>query len=300
MRIADAHCDTLTAFSNNIFHSEKAHWNLDKYKKVGGNLQYFALFTEPELSGGAALSFAFRHIGKFIKAIPTEVVHLKNRSDFQEDKVNILLSLEGATPIINSIDNLYGFYELGARAMTLTWNHRNFLADGIDEPYGLTKFGKEVVKEMENLSMIIDISHLNTAGFDDVLNTVECPIIASHSNARNVFDHPRNLYDEQIREIITRKGFIGINLYSQFLGAKNNDLKKKMINHIEHILSLGGDDVLGFGADFDGIDESPFADVLAFLEINNLLEEIFGESNPLIDKILYKNLTDFTLGVLND
>ena len=298
MKIADAHCDTLTAFNKDVFNSEKAHWNLNKFREVGGELQYFALFTEPELTGDAALSFAFRHIGKFIRTMPSDVVLLKSRNDFEDDKVNILLSLEGATPIVNTIDNLYSFYELGVRAMTLTWNHRNFLADGIDEPYGLTQFGKEVVKEMEKLKMIIDVSHLNTAGFDDVLNTVDCPIIASHSNSRAVFDHPRNLYDEQIKEIIKRKGFIGINLYSQFLGNKNDDLKKKMINHIEHILALGGEDVLGFGADFDGIDECPFSDVRAYLEIKQLFDDIFGEGNPIIDKFLHKNLTEFTLNYL--
>lgn len=297
MKIADAHCDTLTAFKNDIFYSENAHWNLNKFKSVGGELQYFALFTEPELAGDTALSFAVNCIGRFNKQKPDEVILLKDAPDYDENKVNILLSIEGAAPIINDINNLYAFHSLGVRAMTLTWNHRNFLADGIDEPYGLTVFGKEVIQEMVKLRMIVDVSHLNVAGFEDVAKTITAPFIASHSNARAVFEHPRNLYDEQIKEIINRKGFIGINLYSMFLGNENDNLKNKMIEHIEHILKLGGEDVVGFGADFDGITHCPFEGVQSFVEIYELLKIALSDE-VLIDKILYRNLKDFTLNYL--
>jgi len=297
MKVADAHCDTLTAFKSDAFHSENAHWNLHKFQAVGGELQYFAIFTEPELAGDTALGYAFNCIGRFHKQKPEGVNIILKSSDYKEGNVNILLSLEGAAPIINDINNLYAFYAAGVRAMTLTWNHRNFLADGIDEPYGLTSFGKEVVQEMVHLGMIVDVSHLNTAGFDDVAKTITAPFIASHSNARSVFDHPRNLYDEQIKEIINRKGFIGINLYSSFLGKEDENLKNKMIEHIEHILKLGGEDVLGFGADFDGITHCPFSGVESYAEIYDMLKIAFDDE-ILIDKILFKNLRDFTINYL--
>ncbi|HOM04234.1 MAG TPA: membrane dipeptidase [Candidatus Kapabacteria bacterium] len=297
MKISDAHCDTLTAFRNNIFFSENAHWNLLKFQSVGGSLQYFALFTEPELAGDTALSFAVNCLGRLRKQLPDAVQLLTKSSDYDDSKVNILLSIEGAAPIINDINNLYAFYSLGVRAMTLTWNHRNFLADGIDEPFGLTSFGKEVILEMEKLKMIVDVSHLNVAGFDDVVSTISSPFIASHSNARSVFDHPRNLYDEQIQEIIRRNGFIGINLYSNFLGNEQDNLKNKMIEHIEHILKLGGENVLGFGADFDGITHCPFTGVESYPEIYNMLKIALSDDD-LVDKIMFRNLKDFTLNYI--
>ncbi len=299
MIIADAHCDTLTAYKNDAFFSEEAHWDLPRFKSLGGVLQYFAIFTDVEYAGDSAVTFAFNSLGRFYNQKPDDVALLLSKADFDANKVNILLSLEGASPIVSDINNLYAFYAAGIRAMTLTWNHRNFLADGISEPYGLTKFGREVIAEMEKLKMIIDVSHLNTAGFDDVLKTVACPIIASHSNARAVCEHPRNLYDEQIAEIIKRKGFIGINLYSNFLGNSKDDLKGKIIEHIEHILKLGGEDALGFGADFDGIELCPFEGVEAYSEIYAMLRNTMQLDESLIDKIMHKNLVDFTLNYIS-
>lgn len=299
MIIADAHCDTLTAYKDDAFYSKKAHWNLPKFQALGGVLQYFAIFTDTEYSGDSALRYAFSMIGRFAKQKPQEVKLLLQKSDYDSEKVNILLSLEGASPIINDINNLYAFYAAGVRAMTLTWNHRNFVADGVSEPYGLTKFGREVITEMEKLKMIIDVSHLNTKGFEDVFNTVQCPIIASHSNARAICDHQRNLNDEQIKEIINRKGFIGINLYSYFLGKDGEDLKANLIKHIEHILNLGGEDVLGLGADFDGIELCPFKDIDAYPEIYSIMKQQMNLTDDLIEKIMHKNLVDFTLNYLN-
>lgn len=295
MKVADAHCDTLTKFPENPFFDEKAHWNIPNFQKVNGILQYFALFTPPALNGDAALSFVFSAIGDFNRKNENHVVHLKSPSDFDENKINILLSIEGASPIINDINNLYAFYALGVRAMGLTWNHRNFLADGIDTDYGLTPFGFEIVKEMEKLKMIIDLSHINIAGFNDVLKTVNCPVICSHSNSRVILDHKRNLYDDQIQEIIKRNGFIGMNFYTEFLSGDINTSKVALYKHIEKLLNLGAENVLGMGADFDGIDSSPFPNVLSYEEIAENLFSEMGLSNDLVEKIMYKNLVDFTL-----
>lgn len=295
MKVADAHCDTLTKFPENPFFDEKAHWNIPNFKKVNGILQYFALFTPSKLNGDAALSFVFSAIGNFNRKNENHIVHLKSPSDFDENKINILLSIEGASPIINDINNLYAFYELGVRAMGLTWNHRNFLADGIDTDYGLTPFGFEVVKEMEKLKMIIDLSHINIAGFNDVLKTVNCPVICSHSNSRVILDHKRNLYDDQIQEIIKRNGFIGMNFYTEFLSGDINTSKVALYKHIEKLLNLGAENVLGMGADFDGIDSSPFPNVLSYQEIAENLFAEMGLSNDLVEKIMYKNLVNFTL-----
>lgn len=293
MRIADAHCDTLTKFPSNPFHSENAHWNITKYKQTGGKFQIFAIFTPPELSGDAASSFVLKSIGDFHRYKDDNVNLIKSSSDYNEDKINIMFSIEGASPIQQELSNLYGFYEMGVRAMGLTWNHRNFLADGVDEEFGLTKFGKEVVKEMEKIGMIVDISHLNVNGFDDVVANTNKAFIASHSNVRSKCNHLRNLNDDQILEIKSRKGFIGLNLYSPFLSENTFVVKTDAIKHIEAFLKLGCDDVLGMGADFDGIDKSPFNDVLDYSFLHKLMKEEMTLSDELIDKILYSNLVNF-------
>jgi len=298
MKVADAHCDTLTKFPDNIYNSTDAHWNFEKFNGSGGILQYFAIFTPPELTGDSAFRFAGNAIGNFHRNQDNRINHIENKDDFDYTKLNIILSIEGAAPIINDINNLYTFYKLGVRAMGLTWNHRNFLGDGVDTDYGLTPFGIEVIQEMEKLNMIIDVSHLNVSGFDDVVSHTSKPFIASHSNSRRVFDHRRNLYDDQIREIIARNGFIGMNFYSEFIGEKDKNLKIELIRHIEHILMLGGENVLGMGADFDGIEESPFQDAASYPEIVDLLGLELQLNDELIEKIMYKNLVDCTLKLI--
>jgi membrane dipeptidase len=298
MKISDAHCDTLVAYYDNPFDSSDAAWNIEKFQKIGGILQYMAICTDECFSGDAAAYFALKHTGNFLRSKPKEINLLEKKEDYNPNKINIVLALEGASPIVNSLDNLHSFYKMGVRAITLTWNHRNFLADGIDNDYGLTNFGKLAVKEMEKLGIIIDVSHLNERGFEDVLKNTEKPFMASHSNAKAIHSHRRNLHDEQIKEIIKRKGFIGINFYSDFLGNENDDLITKFLSHIEHILSLGGEDSLGMGADFDGMDKSPFKDVSSYINIIELLNNQLLLNDNQIEKIMFKNLVDFTLNLL--
>lgn len=295
MKVADAHCDTLTKFPNNIYNSDEAQWSLDKFTSCGGILQYFAIFTPPELTGNDAFRFAGSTLGNFYKNINERINLITDKNSFIDDKINILLSLEGAAPIINDLNNLYAFYNLGVRAMGLTWNHRNFLADGIDNPYGLTSFGIEVIKEMEKLNMIIDVSHLNVSGFEDVVANTTKPFIASHSNSRKIFEHKRNLHDEQIAEIIKRQGFMGINFYSEFIGNDDKNLKLELLRHIEHVLMLGGENILGMGADFDGIDKTPFPNATSYIQVADLLISELKLDNSLVEKIMYKNLLDCTL-----
>ena len=298
MKVADAHCDTLTKFQENPFFTENAHWNINKFKKCSGVLQYFAIYTPPELSGDAAFKYAANNIGNFFAKNNEYVIHLEDSIDFVDDKINILISLEGASPIINDINNLYVFYKLGVRAMGLTWNHRNFVGDGVDTNYGLTPFGIDVIKEMERIGMIIDVSHLNIKGFYDVAKNTSKPFIASHSNSMAIHDHKRNLDDDQIVEIINRGGFIGMNFYTNFITDEKENGKKWFLKHIEHVLELGGDDILGMGADFDGIEESPFPDAESYVEIENLLRKDLQLDHLLIEKIMYKNLLDYTLKMI--
>ncbi len=292
-KVADAHCDTLTKFNSNPFLTPEAHWNTHKFNEVNGYLQVFALFTPPELNGNEATSYVFKHIGAFHRHRTDNINLVLNANEFKEDKINIIFSIEGATPIQRDLDFIYSFYNAGVRAMGLTWNHRNFLADGIDEEFGLTELGKTAIKIMEQLRMIVDVSHLNVNGFNDVVKTINKPFIASHSNARAITNHPRNLYDDQIQEIKSRGGFIGLNFYSPFLSEEDTATKSDLIKHLEYFLNKGCEDILGFGADFDGIDKSPFTDATAYNEIYTILKDELQLNESTIEKIFYKNLVEF-------
>jgi membrane dipeptidase len=291
MKIADAHCDTLTTFPNNPFSEEEAHWNVTKYLKSGGILQYMAIYTPAEYAGSDAANYALRSAGNLHKNLPNICNLLTKSSDWDEEKLNIILTLEGASPIVNSIENLYAFHQLGVRTITLTHNHRNFLADGVGSKYGLTEFGKEVIEECEKLKIIIDVSHLSEKGFDDVLNVAKKPFMASHSNCRKLCDMPRNLTDKQIKEIIVRKGFIGLNLYTKFVSEREDNLTLQFCKHIEHFLKLGAENILGLGADLDGIPETPFID---YDGIYRVLANVLRLDEPIVEKIMYQNLINFT------
>ncbi len=194
----------------------------------------------------------------------SDVVKLCTRSSdidetLKSGKVSVILGLEGGRPLEgrpmqDSLSTLRAFYRLGVRSLQLTGNGRNRLADGIAETRtkgGLTQFGVAVVKEMNRLGMIVDISHLAPAGVMDVLNLGEAPVIASHSNARAVCDHPRNLTNEIIKMIAERGGMVGLSFFSTLID-KDKDLPtvEDLVNHIDHIANLVGIDYVGLGPDF--------------------------------------------------
>ncbi len=163
-----------------------------------------------------------------------------------------ILSLEGADPIYDDVLLLRTFYRLGIRVITLTWSTRNMVADGAFEERtrgGLTTFGIEMLKEMEKLGMIPDLSHISEAGFWDVMENYHGPVFASHSNCRAICDHPRNLKDEQLEEIARRGGIIGMTTIPSFV-AKEEPTLKDFMRHLLHALEVAGEDHVAFGFDF--------------------------------------------------
>ena len=194
----------------------------------------------------------------------SDVVQLcKSFSELEEalkkGEIGVILGLEGGRPLEgrpmqDSLSTLRAFYRLGVRSLQLTGNGRNRLADGVAESRTngrLTQFGVAVVKEMNRLGMMIDISHLAPAGVADVFDLTSGPIIASHSNARTVCDHPRNLADETIKMIAERGGIVGLSLFSTLLN-KEKELAtvEDLADHIDYIAGLVGIDFVGLGPDF--------------------------------------------------
>jgi membrane dipeptidase len=139
---------------------------------------------------------------------------------------------------------------------------------------GLTLFGREVVKKMNKLGMIVDVSHIAEKGFWDVLELSEDPVIASHSNSQAVWEHPRNLTDEQIKGIAQKKGVIGLNFVADFLGEQGSGFDQ-LLRHIDHICDIVGDEYLGFGSDFDGTENllAGIDDVTVYPELVSYLKK---------------------------
>ena len=223
------------------------------------------------------------------------MAHCETGSDIEnalkQGKCAAVLSVEGGEVLEGRIENLRILSRLGVRAMTLTWNYSNELCDGVGEVRGagLTEFGKKVVSEMNRLGMIIDVSHISVKGFWDVIETSRCPIAATHSNAYALKAHPRNLSDEQIKAIIENGGVIGASIYPEFV-SDGVCRAADIIRHIEHILALGGEENVGFGSDFDGIDRTP-DDIRGAEEMYRLIDEMLrlGYSETVIKKITAEN-----------
>ena len=169
----------------------------------------------------------------------------------REGKIALVICLEGGAPLEQEISYLRNFYRLGLRCLGLTHDVRNELGDGVRERSagGLTHFGAKVVEECNRLGIVVDVSHLSDRGTQDVLAISAQPIIASHSNARSLCSHPRNLTDELIRAIAKGGGVIGFHALDTFISSKPNPTLDSLLRHIAHIAEIGGPDCIGIGPD---------------------------------------------------
>lgn len=268
--IVDAHCDVLTAMEREKRSLGKksgtGHVDLTRLKQGGVNVQFFAAYISPVYIP-RALTRALELIDHFYAELEDnaqEIMLVKNFLGIQEalaqGKIAALLTIEGGEALNGSIEVLRILYRLGVRCLTLTWNNRNEIGDGVCEERtkgGLTRFGEEVVREMNQLRMLVDVSHLSVAGFWDVLEVSNWPVIASHSNCRKLCDHPRNLTDEQIKSLAAAGGVIGLSFYPEFIQAVEPSLDK-LLDHVEHIAGVAGTDCIGLGSDFDGFQDTLF------------------------------------------
>lgn len=236
-----------------------------KFKKGGFNIIVSSLFIEEYYIPEMALRNALDQISSLYYEIEEsngKIMLCKNIKDIEyavkNDIIGIMLSFEGLEPIGNDIYLLKIFYELGVRFAGLVWSRRNYVADGCyfsekeeGTKGGLTAFGVEVLKEIEKLHMIIDVSHLNDEGFWDVIKFSNSPIIASHSNVRNIFHSKRNLTDDQIKAIAETGGVIGINGNGKFVSIdpKENNAEG-LVQHVDYISNLVGVEHVGIGFDF--------------------------------------------------
>ena len=316
MFICDCHCDTLTELykKGTSLYDNDQHFDIKRQIELGGGLQFCAIFVSThEFRYYGGLRYTLCLLDKYkqeLKALQEKgidvlpVLNKADAADVLNHKAATLLAIEEGGAIDGSLEALRILYELGVRAMTLTWSNRNDIADGVNEECsggGLTTFGRQVVAEMNRLGMLVDVSHIATAGFWDVIETSTKPIIATHSNAKTLCSHPRNLNDDQIKAINANDGLIGITFAGQFLEEDyNNACIDSVYRHIDYMLNLlGNDDHVGFGSDFDGISHPPY-NIHGVQDYKPLIEYLQSKnySDSTIEKITHKNVLNLLGKVL--
>lgn len=315
MFICDCHCDTLTELYNKnapLYENEQ-HFDIKRQIALGGGLQFCAIYVPTEVfryQGGLRYTLClldkYNHELKKLHESGIDVLQVRTAEDagnVLKHKAATLLAIEEGGAIDGSLEALRCLYELGVRAMTLTWSNRNDIADGINEEAtgsGLTLFGKQVVAEMNRLGMLVDVSHISTAGFWSVIETSTKPIIATHSNAKSLCSHPRNLNDEQIKALAQNGGLAGITFAGQFLEEDwRNACIESVYKHIDYMLNLiGNDDHIGFGSDFDGISHPPY-NIQGVQDYKPLIEYLCKYySDETINKITHQNVINLLQKVL--
>lgn len=303
MYVIDLHCDTILQLMNNKeklgLKSNAFSVDIEKLKRANSVAQFFALYIDL-MSQGDPLDRCLEMVDKFYReleqnkeeiALATNYLELKNNQE--HGKVSAILTIEEGGALKGKLRHLRNFYRLGVRLITLTWNFPNEIGypnhNGLYTHKGLTPFGRELVHEMNLLGMLIDVSHLSDRGFYDVAELSHQPFVASHSNARSIKDHTRNLTDPMIKVLADKGGIMGINFAGDFLGNTGYSKVEDMVFHIKHIRKVGGIDVLALGTDFDGI--NPPLEIENIGEIYKLKDALKKEgfSQVEIEKIFYGN-----------
>ncbi len=268
MLVLDAHCDTASVLLDQKadFFENNCQVDLKRLLAEGESIQFFAAFSNPFKFRNSSLTRILSIIDYIYGAQEQNKDKMsicRNSADMDAaiacGKVGAILSVEGGEALNGELAVLRQLYRLGVRSLLLTWNHRNMLADGSLETHGagLSDFGRQVVAEMNRLGMIIDVSHLCEASYRDVLELSAAPVIASHSNAKSICAHPRNLSNEQLIQLKNKGGVVGITFYPFFLNNSENASVDDVIRHIEYVCSIIGEDNIGIGSDFDGIECVP-------------------------------------------
>lgn len=257
MFLCDTHADTL--YEMGWKKNEDPDITIERLLKGNVALQVLALWTGPKGKAGP--------IPEIVEAELTALETLKvqgwrqvdDPSQIKEGEPSVMLSVEGGEVFEGGIEKVGYWRRKGVRIAAITWNHENDLAFPAKSGsrQGLTEYGLNAVKEMQRLGIAVDTSHLNEQGFYDIFAKTNLPPMASHSCCAALRPHFRNLTDDQLRLLIKERGYVGINFYGDFL---DNDCKasvETVVDHIDHICQMGGEKHVGFGSDFDGIDNYP-------------------------------------------
>lgn len=319
MKVIDMHCDTILALHDlkkngqaGSLRQNQLNVDLTKMQAAHYMLQNFAMFVhlkdneDPVQKASQLIDRYYLELEKNKDIIKPVFSYQDIIDNEKRGLMSAMLTLEEGA-VAKDLAMLRNYYRLGVRMITLTWNfpngigHPNFTNTGefedlyrINTKDGLTPFGIEYIQEMERLGIIIDVSHLSDAGFYDVYHHTSKPFVASHSNARSICRAARNMSDDMILKLASRKGVMGINFCGDFLiekpGGHARSCIKDMVRHILYIKELAGIDCIGLGSDFDGIENN--LEIENCSQIGQLKEALLsaGLTAEEIDKIFYKNV----------
>lgn len=300
----DGHCDTLSKAldEDKDLYINELQFSLNAADKLGGGIQVMASFVDTKYlnSKNGALIRCNNILNKWDEyQLRSDCDRLiKNKDDvcnsLDSNKTKVLLSIENGAAINGNLNNVDYFYNRGVRMMSITWNDDNELGCGAKtkEDKGLTDLGFEYVKKLENLGVILDISHSSEKSFWNAISNTSNSVVASHSNVYELCKNQRNLKDEQIKAIAKSGGIIGICFYSEFLNGNKMADVVDVVEHIKYIKKLVGINYVGLGSDFDGMSIDKTAKgVSNIIEINNITKELKRQcfSDEDIRKIMWNN-----------
>ena len=301
----DGHCDTIyeSCARRRLLLGENPGGHLDLKRirpRFSPYAQYFALFADARGKSQEELADIFqtqyRRFQEELAACAGEILHCRTAQEAEEafaaGRAAAFLSVEGADLLGCSLEGLRRAYSLGLRAVNLTWNRANALSGScVEEPErGLSPLGCRFVEKMQTLGMLVDVSHLSDPGFWDVMELARRPVFASHSNARKVCGHPRNLTDEMFLALQKNGGVTGLNFYAGFLGEDPDfDTIRR---HLDHFLGLGGEDHVALGGDWDGCDVLPRGVEDGIAGLGDFYEYLLrtNYSEALLHKLYFQNL----------
>lgn len=302
MKFIDFHCDTAYVLFKNkgkTLRDNDLKVNVEKLERGDALGQFFALFIDNK-ENEDNFKTCISMLNNFKNELNKDKDDIKlctGYNDYKDNKISgkisAFLTIEGGEALKDNLDNINFFKNQGVSLITLTWNYENNIGyPNYKYTYkdkGLKNFGIEAIERMNDLGIIIDVSHLSDGGFLDVLKYSKKPFVASHSNSRFVTNHSRNLTDEMIKDLSNKGGVLGINFCSSFLGNSKVAKIDDMIKHINHIKNIGGIECISLGTDFDGIEnEVEIKDSGEMGKLFYSLEKAKFTIND-IEKIFYKN-----------
>ncbi len=304
MKIIDLHCDTLLECWKHKDQGLKdgpTAINIEKLREGGSLAQCFAMYLpwkSMNIGPYEILKGVYETYKEQMELNKDAIRPALSVSDIEKNAADGMLSsiltIEDGAFLENKIERLDEAYEMGVRMIGLIWNHENCLAypnnrDKAAHERGLKVFGMDVIERMNELGMVIDCSHLNEGGFFDVAKLSKKPFMASHSCARALCDHPRNLSDEQLHVLGEKGGVVGINFYGAFLNESGDAASfDRIIEHLKYMKDKAGIDAIALGSDFDGIDDNgELVDFTGYVPLMDKMSKHFSDDE--IEKISHLN-----------
>lgn len=275
MYLIDLHCDTagkiLESKGREGLLENSFDIDIQRMKKAGTMAQFFACFVYMDMFHGEdRLEQAFAYAKQMAATMKEEVAKNSEAIAFatngeeilhnrENQKISAILTVEEGGIVNRSLEKLEELYQEGIRLMTLMWNFENCMGfpnstDSRVMGNGLKPFGFEAVERMNELGMLVDVSHMSDGGFWDVVHHCKAPFVASHSSARSLCNHPRNLSDEMLKALGEKGGVVGLNFYPAFVSEENKAGKEVLAAHIRHMVNVAGIDAVAIGTDFDGFE----------------------------------------------